>query len=69
MTKTKRPISGTLEWAVANKNCLVGCTHDCRYCYARAQAIRFKRSSLGTWSHPVLNEAEVKRKMGKHPRK
>ena len=55
-------ISGTLEWAVANKNCLTGCSHDCRYCYARAQAIRFKKATKESWRHPVLNEVEVNKR-------
>lgn len=34
MTEGK-PIRGTREWAVANIDCCTGCSHDCRYCYAR----------------------------------
>lgn len=35
----KQPITGTKEWAVAEINCSQGCPHDCRYCYARYDAV------------------------------
>ncbi len=38
-----KSISGTKEWSVASVNCVLGCTHRCRYCYARADALRHKR--------------------------
>ena len=55
-------ISGTLEWAVANKNCLQGCSHGCRYCYTRAMALRFNRTTREDWEHPVLNEDEANKR-------
>lgn len=33
-------ISGTKEWSVASVNCILGCSHRCRYCYAASNAIR-----------------------------
>jgi DNA repair photolyase len=38
-----KKISGTTEWAEKNVNILLGCQNGCRYCYARAQAMRFNR--------------------------
>jgi len=35
--------SGTAEWASSNVNCYYGCSNNCRYCYARNMAFRFKR--------------------------
>ncbi len=43
IVQTKRLVSGTREWAVQNVNCVLGCPHKCRYCYARANAVRFGR--------------------------
>jgi DNA repair photolyase len=40
MAKTKSK-TGTREWSVASANCVLGCPHRCRYCYARANALRF----------------------------
>lgn len=34
---------GTKEWADSNVNCYYGCSNNCRYCYARFMAFRFKR--------------------------
>jgi hypothetical protein len=33
--------TGTREWAEHTANCCLGCRHDCRYCYARANALRW----------------------------
>ena len=60
MTKTK--ISGTKEWSVASVNCVTGCSHDCRYCYARAMAVRYHRiGSPAEWSTMRVRPAEVRK--------
>jgi len=33
--------TGTREWSDVSKNLYQGCYNQCRYCYARAQALRF----------------------------
>ena len=40
---------GTGEWAKKNVNIGSGCPHDCRYCYAKNFAIRYKRKTEETW--------------------
>ena len=45
----KTRISGTKEWSNHSVNCCLGCSHDCRYCYARAMAVRFGRTTLADW--------------------
>jgi len=60
-------ISGTREWAVASINCVLGCPHRCRYCYARAKAKKFKLinnlEEWGTTYHRVrAKEVRKKRK-------
>ena len=45
----KKSISGTKEWAKKNVNCVKGCSNNCRYCYARSMATRFKRSTDEGW--------------------
>ena len=44
-----RPIFGTLEWASSNANFINGCKHDCKYCYSKSMAIRFKRKNKNNW--------------------
>jgi DNA repair photolyase len=38
---TKRK-TGTREWADSNYNIGIGCSHNCRYCYARTNALRYR---------------------------
>ncbi|SDO37386.1 radical SAM protein [Desulforhopalus singaporensis] len=50
-----KPIKGTREWAVAEINCSLGCPNDCRYCYARAAALRSgKIAGPGEWKECVV---------------
>jgi len=47
--------TGTKEWAEHNVNIFKGCENDCRYCYARYNAVkRFKRCELDGWGLPRL---------------
>ena len=58
-------ITGTREWATQTINCLVGCSHDCRYCYARERALRFRQIREAVeWSRPRLRpsyQADLRR--------
>jgi len=55
------PPTGTQEWAASNVNIQDGCEHDCRYCYAKTMAIRFKRMTAKSWAVPKLREHDMKR--------
>jgi DNA repair photolyase len=57
----KHPPTGTQEWAASNVNIQDGCEHDCRYCYAKTMAIRFKRMTAKSWAEPKLREHDVNR--------
>ena len=59
-----RPKFGTREWAEVNANIYLGCEHNCRYCYARNNALkRFKKiKSEDEWKNPVLQERSFKEK-------
>ena len=47
--------TGTFEWAKHTDNCLRGCSHACRYCYARYNSVvRFKACQDAEWEHPVV---------------
>ena len=60
MSKRK---AGTKEWASSNVNIMTGCEHGCRYCYARAMALRFGRiKSPEEWTRPELRKHEIYRK-------
>jgi len=59
--QTTRPPTGTQEWAASNVNIQDGCEHDCRYCYAKTMAIRFKRATAASWSKPRLRQHDLDR--------
>ncbi|MDD3627568.1 MAG: radical SAM protein [bacterium] len=53
----KKAVFGTFEWAKYTENCIDGCKHDCKYCYSKAMAIRFKRKTSETWKHEKVRES------------
>jgi hypothetical protein len=42
------------RWAEQTVNIQRGCEHDCRYCYARAMAVRSGRCTASQWCEPVM---------------
>ncbi len=55
-------ISGTKEWAVANIDCCTGCSHGCRYCYARYDAVvKYKTVRAADWDNPIVRPEDVDR--------
>jgi DNA repair photolyase len=55
----KKPVFGTLEWALHNENFISGCAHDCRYCYSKEMAIRFKRKTAESWPVEEINQRKL----------
>jgi len=51
--------TGTKEWADSNVNFVTGCSHDCRYCYAKKMAIRFKKKTAGNWHEMQVRQKDV----------
>jgi len=63
--RAKPQISGTKEWSVESVNIVLGCSHKCRYCYARSNALRRKQiPNLQVWgeSYHTLREKEVRKR-------
>jgi DNA repair photolyase len=52
-------VFGTLEWATHNVNIINGCLHDCKYCYSKEMAIRFKRKTSETWRNEELTNIDT----------
>jgi len=60
---SQKTVFGTKEWSVASVNCVTGCSHDCRYCYARYNATsRFHRMSKDEWQHMRVREQDIRKK-------
>jgi len=60
-TKSRKITLGTKEWADSNVNCYLGCSNDCRYCYAKMMAFRFKRKNTKNWKHMVPNQKNIEK--------
>ncbi|MHA1252714.1 MAG: radical SAM protein [Candidatus Helarchaeota archaeon] len=65
MSKSKKITLGTKEWADSNVNCFLGCSNDCRYCYAKKMAIRFKRKTEDTWKIMEPNLKSINKRYNK----
>lgn len=60
--KEMKTIRGTREWAVANIDCCTGCPHECRYCYARYDAVvRKEVMRAESWKECVVRREDVHR--------
>ncbi len=59
LVKTKKPVSGTFEWASSNVNFIKGCVHDCKYCFAKSNGVRFKRCTAESWKIEVVQEHKL----------
>ena len=69
--KNFKQVSGTQEWASQTVNFISGCSHDCKYCYAKSMAIRFGRNTPDNWKSEEVNfgklSARQKQKDGRDP--
>jgi len=62
---TEKRKTGTAEWAEVNLNIAQGCSHGCRYCYARHNAVtRFKRVEADSWPTEVVDQDRVTKRYG-----
>jgi len=62
MAAEKRRIAGTREWAVAEIDCCAGCSHGCRYCYARyREVVATGRIAPEQWPKPAIRGGDVER--------
>jgi DNA repair photolyase len=49
--KQTKTVSGTREWSTLSINFINGCSHDCKYCYAKAMAVQYNRKTRDDWKH------------------
>ncbi len=54
--------SGTHEWAEKTVNCCTGCSNNCRYCYGRQMAVRFRQVKEEEWPLMRIRQHDVDRK-------
>lgn len=53
--------SGTMEWAARTVNCVTGCAHNCRYCYARGMAALYGRVKPEEWKNQKVRWKDVRK--------
>jgi DNA repair photolyase len=60
-----KQVFGTKEWAEHSFNCISGCTHGCRYCYASKMAIRYgRKKDKNDWLNEVyFNKVKLIKKL------
>ena len=58
----KKRILGFKEWTKYSVNCCSGCSNNCRYCYAKGMAVRFKQLKLEEWPLERVREKDVIKK-------
>lgn len=57
--------TGTKEWAASNFNFILGCPHDCKWCWAKEMAIRFGRATSESWKEEHINLQKLQAKVSK----
>ena len=65
MAQPTGKLKGTKEWSNHSVNCVTGCRHDCRYCYAKAMAARFGRADRSEWKYPTVRFKDVNKERQK----
>jgi len=63
--KIRKITAGTREWSDHSLNCFLGCSNDCKYCYAKKMAIRFGRKTESNWKQMVLREKVLNKQFRK----
>lgn len=63
--KSEKQVFGTYEWAVSNANFISGCFHNCKYCYSKEMAIRFKRKTASNWEVEEVNTTQLNKRFKK----
>lgn len=56
MFNIERSGTGTKEWSETSENICLGCANNCLYCYAAANAHRFKTRDRADWSREELTK-------------
>lgn len=60
--------TGTREWSESSVNIQLGCEHGCRYCYARYNAVKFRKWCTDEeWLEPSIIQSRVTRSYLKRP--
>ncbi len=54
-------VFGAHEWAHESLNIIDGCKHNCKYCYSKEMAVRFKRCQIEDWEQEKIRQTAYRR--------
>jgi len=60
--KTKKKSTENRQWAEKYENLISGCSHDCKYCYAKATAVHYKLNTPQNWKNEVIRNSDLLKK-------
>jgi len=63
--KDKQKLFGTHEWSDYNVNCVTGCSHDCKYCYAKAMQIQYDNNTPSAWKNEAIRTKAISKRFKK----
>ena len=57
--KTKKVLSENRQWAEKYENLISGCSHDCKYCYAKTMIVQYKNNTVENWKNEVVRNTNL----------
>lgn len=63
--KRNTNLFGTKEWSKYSANCVSGCSHDCKYCYAKSIQIQYHNNTPSAWKNEVIRTKSLSKRFRK----
>jgi DNA repair photolyase len=57
-----KKVTGFKEWTSKSINICRGCPNDCKYCFAKSMAYKFKQVEEGQWNNEIIRQNDVDKK-------
>jgi len=60
--KTRKASTENRQWAEKYENLISGCSHDCKYCYAKSMIVNYKNNTVEDWKNEVIKNSYLLKK-------
>ena len=60
--KTKKKSTKNRQWSEHTMNLISGCSHSCKYCYAKAMLVQLKFNTIDNWKNEVIRKPDLLKK-------
>jgi DNA repair photolyase len=60
--KKNKWLNENRQWAEKYENLISGCSHDCKYCYAKTMAVQYKLNTPNNWKNEVVRNSYLLKK-------